>query len=474
VYWTDGDFRFQPENGNLPQRIAGLPLLAMDLPPLSPGHPAWKDGNVWELGDYLLYGLGRNPAEILAAARAAIAVVSGGLCFLIFWWSRRLFGDLAGIISVTLAAFSPSLLAHGGLATSDTTTALMFCLTTLAWWRVCHHVTVWTIVFAGITAGLLAVSKFSAALFIPVATLLVLVRLSRRLPLTVGFRRSSWKVRGWFRLPVFIAVAAMAVGLAWGTIWGFFGFRFQPSVNPTHTSYARTWDSLFLKSIPPVPPLTDERSSAESLPNFQPGIIQSFAHLSLKYHLFPEPYIHGFLIVDRYSRSRSAFFAGEFRSTGWWTFFPTAFLVKTSLPALILIAAGIGAILYRIQRSPIIYRLSPLWTLGGVYGAAILTANLNIGHRHMLPLYPILFVLAGGIVRIKPQRKWISFSVGLILVWQVFVSLGARPYYLAYFNPLGGGSKNAYKLFVDSSLDWGQDLPGLATFLKSTAHPKPV
>jgi hypothetical protein len=36
---------------------------------------------------------------------------------------------------------------------------------------------------------------------------------------------------------------------------------------------------------------------------------------------------------------------------------------------------------------------------------------------------------------------------------------------LAYFSPIVGGPQNGYRHLVDSSLDWGQDLPGLRDWL---------
>jgi hypothetical protein len=39
------------------------------------------------------------------------------------------------------------------------------------------------------------------------------------------------------------------------------------------------------------------------------------------------------------------------------------------------------------------------------------------------------------------------------------------PNYLAYFNLIAGGPANAYRHLVDSSLDWGQDLPALKRYL---------
>jgi hypothetical protein len=60
--------------------------------------------------------------------------------------------------------------------------------------------------------------------------------------------------------------------------------------------------------------------------------------------------------------------------------------------------------------------------------------------------------------------------VGLVALaaWATF---SIRPHYLAAFNRLGGGPANAYRLFVDSSLDWGQDLPTLRTWLETNQKP---
>lgn len=106
-----------------------------------------------------------------------------------------------------------------------------------------------------------------------------------------------------------------------------------------------------------------------------------------------------------------------------------------------------------------VYRTTPLWTLVLLYGGAAIFANLNIGHRHLLPIYPPLFVLAGSLGRcICSKSKWRGSIVGVLLAAQALTAVLAWPYYLAYFQPLAGGRDRAWRLFVDSSLDWGQDL----------------
>ena len=56
----------------------------------------------------------------------------------------------------------------------------------------------------------------------------------------------------------------------------------------------------------------------------------------------------------------------------------------------------------------------------------------------------------------------------LVLVlagWYAVGTLRVHPHYLAYFNELGGGPRNGYRLLVDSNLDWGQDLKGLKAWM---------
>jgi hypothetical protein len=57
-----------------------------------------------------------------------------------------------------------------------------------------------------------------------------------------------------------------------------------------------------------------------------------------------------------------------------------------------------------------------------------------------------------------------ALVVGL-LGWHVVEALRISPNFLAYFNVLAGGPDEGYKHLVDSSLDWGQDLPGLKEWL---------
>jgi hypothetical protein len=52
--------------------------------------------------------------------------------------------------------------------------------------------------------------------------------------------------------------------------------------------------------------------------------------------------------------------------------------------------------------------------------------------------------------------------VAALIVWLALNTLLLAPDYLANFNVLAGGPENGHRVLVDSNLDWGQDLPGLA------------
>jgi hypothetical protein len=111
--------------------------------------------------------------------------------------------------------------------------------------------------------------------------------------------------------------------------------------------------------------------------------------------------------------------------------------------------------------------VAPLLVLFGVYGVFSLASHLNIGHRHILPLYPVLFILVGGLAApglLAGARR--TALVALLLAGLLLAHAGVAPHYLAYFNTLAGGPANGHRLLVDSSLDWGQDLPGLARWLR--------
>jgi len=458
-YWLTGDYRLNPENGVLPQRWAALPLLLGDYRFPSLDQPAWRKANVWELGDQFFHRLGNPLDSMLLCGRAMIALAGSALGLVIYAWSRSLFGASGGMLSLVLYVLSPGMLAHGSLITSDlmltlTLTASMWCC-----WLMLHRTTVLTVLRSAAMMALLFVSKMSAVLVVPMSLALLGLRLAAQRRET----RMGGPAPGTLAplTPAAVAgVVAVHVALIGLVIWAFFGFRysiFGPQRHPDdRTVYA--WQVL-LAEAGPVGPVIE---------------------LARTHRLLPEAYLYGFASTLYGSRQRLTFLNGEHGLTGWWYFFPYVVLVKTPLPVFLVLGfAAWGAV--RLARSGSrtegpstghslargLYATAPLWVLLVVYWAVALGSNLNIGHRHILPTYPALFVLAGSAARwfTRLRHKAASVALALCLLWMAIESLSIRPHYLAYFNQLVGGPSHAYRHLVDSSLDWGQDLPGLKRWL---------
>ena len=157
-----------------------------------------------------------------------------------------------------------------------------------------------------------------------------------------------------------------------------------------------------------------------------------------------------------------AFLNGRYSLTGFWNYFIYALLLKTPLPVLILAGLAAAAKL----------RTRRIFAVDGFYLALfpallLLTASFShfqIGLRHVLPVYPFLFVFCGGALG-GLKGKLSLFVPAALLLWQVQASAGIYPYYLTYFNELAGGPARGHEHLLDSNLDWGQDLKALTRFL---------
>src|SRR5262249_28386398 len=132
---------------------------------------------------------GHDADALLFAARVPVAIVGALLGALVFFWSRRLFGTSGAYISFILYVFSPTMLAHGALATSDMIGAAFFVASLFALWTVLHRITPLTLAASLAAVGGLFLAKPSAPLFVPVGIVLITVQLLGRRPIAIGIGR---------------------------------------------------------------------------------------------------------------------------------------------------------------------------------------------------------------------------------------------------------------------------------------------
>lgn len=387
------------------------PSLALNALLLLPGeHPGLHHlvprTGAWRAGRRFLREELDLEAAILKARLPSIALLVG-LGLIVFAWSRSLYGTAGGFISLFLVAFSPSLLAHGSLAAADIHAAFFM---TLALWSYARFTD-----RPGWIGGLGAGACLGLAL--------------------------SAKYTGLILIPCF--------GIA-----GLFGWsRSRSSVGRVLLAHAGSLAGIVLVAFLVVWLAYGGVVSSEPLSRGDPTI-----------PLFAD-FVSGLQLVWAYSSiGWPAYLLEEYSDGGWWYYYPVAMLVKTPLPALIAVVAS-------VVLTPWIARVD--WRREGcvaltasVLLAAAMTSKLNIGIRHVLPIYPLLYICAGRLALLRLRPSWVATALLVVGgAWYLLGTLRAHPHHLAYYNEAAGGPGGGYRIVADSAIDWGQDLKELRSFM---------
>lgn len=465
-YWRFGINHLQPENGYIAMHWATLPLRLH--PPAFPALPddLPRSATMIVMGNRLFYELGNDPAVMLARGRAMMALIGAGLVLLIGAWGRRLWGAGGGLLAAGLASFCPTLLAHAGLVMSDATLAFFLLLTVTLWWRVLHRFSIGSILGCGVSLGLLLLSKMSGVLAAPMLIALAALRLCEPRPIAAPFPGLSAPATGARKFaPILVAGLAVAA-VAIFVLWAAFGFRFSMFANP---GFPRPQHDVAWHVLSP-----------------DDGAVKHGAAWLNRWRLLPEGWLHGLALTTQTLGGRHSFLNGETTLGGTFWYFPYAWLVKTPLALFGLMALGLAAVFTprtaaaaapRTQPLPAVRDLlwtgAPLLVLFVVYWAFALTTPINIGHRHLIPIYAPALVLAGGAATLLSHRAWpVRLLVLGLAGWFAAASLSVRPRYLSYFNTIAGGPENGYRHLVDSNVDVGQDLIALKIWLDATPREK--
>lgn len=418
-----GDYRLVEEHPPLVKLWLALPLLPISDLSDPRALPAWAEAAtptteslpLLHMAQQLLYPYD-PPARWLLPARWMEALLGVLLLAGIARWAGDAGGVGGSLVATLLAAADPNLLAHGAVAGTDMGATTLILLGLFAGGRFLQKPTPRRAVVTGVLLGGALAAKLTAALLGPALGLAALGRLYRATP---PERRILWTRGG---------LVLLLVGL---TFWAVYGFQ--------------------VRAVPGLPiPLP---AGAHAIP-----ILRLQGHVA---------------------GGHPAYLLGEHSPTGWWVYFPLAFLLKTPLPALLLGMMGLGAWLYTPARdkfkSPVI---SVRWLFAGCYLGASLTSTLNIGYRHLLPLLPLLYIGIGQAIpslaragRRPALTVALRGGVGLLLLTQGLIPVRLAPDFLSYFNGLAGGPRAGWRYLADSNTDWGQGYQALARFQQARALP---
>lgn len=442
-YLKWGDFRANPEHPPLAKMLAALPLLVLNLKDPRPENPHWNSipyegGSGWALAQKMVFQ--DNDAETLFLyARLPMIALAVSLGFFVYLWAKELYGFQAGLFALFLYALDPNILAHSPIIHTDVPFTAFFFIGTYFCRRALGRLTWRDLFLASLFLGLSATTKYSFFSILASWAILGLVKIfspeaqqsAITLPGTVASRRG--------KLALLLVVLSSAVLIAFLCVWTVYGFRFEA--------------------------LADEKDRYLPLASVMPETswLRNIASLTAERRLLPEAWTYGLLYTFQ-SLQRAAYLLGRISTEGFWFYFPVVFLVKTPLPTLFLFVAGSGFWLFSRKRLRTVelFLLIPII----VYVSLAVWSRMNIGVRHLLPLYPFLFVLLGGMAsKLYRSAGLKRASVIVLALWLVGSTASVYPHYLAFFNEAAGGPRNGFKILGDSNLDWGQDLKGLKRWM---------
>ncbi|HEY4009330.1 MAG TPA: glycosyltransferase family 39 protein, partial [Acidobacteriaceae bacterium] len=410
-----------------------IPLLHRQITqPAFTGGPFKKEGFV--LGQRFLAANGID--QTLIPARIMATLLTVFLATLLFFCAREMFGDKPALFALLLFCLDPNFLAHGAFVTTDIGAALTMLAAVYAFYRYVKRPTFARMIIVGVAVGLTMTAKFTGVFIVPILIVIAAIDYWRSKKKTDNVNSPSPR-----QLITGISVA-LVIGI--GCVWTLYHFR-----------YAARPGSLQLNP-----------ASGQYLQRLHSPLSRWVLTTVSKLHLLPEAYIYG-LADTKISTLPSYFFGRDYPAAPHW-YFPAAFLIKSTLPFLILLGLAIAVILrggWQKRREIIFLTVPPLFLF-----LLCTSADLGIGYRHLLPMFPMLYILAAGCAAYVVSRYPKSiYAFALLLAWQCVTTATARPGLLAYANEAWGGPSKTHLYLSDSNVDWGQQLRAVRKYLET--HP---
>jgi len=383
-----------------------------------------------KVASYLPEGDLKTNLEKIITARLMTTLFSMLVAWMVFHWSRQLYGFIPALVSLGLYVFDPNIIAHSQLITTDIYIAGMTLICCYWLWKFANSRRWQDGLIFSVMLGLAQLTKYTAVSLYPLCAILWL-----------GYEWSRWRKNSgngvspnvareaWMYVKYIVVVIAVSVVII------NIGFLFNRTFTPLKDYQFKS--ALF--------------QSIQSKVNFEAPTPYPFLE-GLDWIYFKERTDLGFIYVYLLGQTRfGAGFAG---------YYIIASLLKVPIAAQIIIWAAFGVYFLNAKRRQSFWKNE--WFL--LWLVLFYTVYFNffykaqIGLRYYLIVFPLLYVFTGGLFKewqkISRAQKGLSFALALYLIVSV---ASYYPNYLAYFNEIVWDRKMAYKYLADSNLDWGQD-----------------
>jgi len=469
-YIVKQDMRLNPEHPPLIKDLAGGAIwlwskISGQAITFPENLASWeKDINSqWDFGFNFMYNFGNDADQMLFWGRLPMLAILLILDLYLFKWTRELYGPAAGLLALFLYSFSPTFLAHGRFVTTDVAAAAAVFIACYYFVRWLKNPSAKNLLVAGLIFGLAQLAKFSLFLLVPlflVTAVIWLVLKTIQAKDQVGQGPVFWPYL-WQYLGGTIGLMALGyIFIVWPVylfhVWHYPIARQQSDIKFVLASFSSRPAANFIYWLAGIPVL-------RALAQYGYGLA---------------------MVLQRAAGGNTVYFLGQVSAAGSRMYFPFVYLVKETLALhfltlVALILALAGAIKNKLWRFGNLWRWAAehadAWVLMGffaLYWCSSVYSTLNIGVRHILPTFPIVFLLVSGLLT-NWLKKIIGRKIKIFLLIILILILSAQavsvvkifPSFLAYFNELAGGPDNGYKYVCDSNLDWGQDLKRLAQWV---------
>lgn len=422
--WLErGSYTYEVQHPPLARVAVALgPYVAGARLPAGPAPPEFDNGVfIFDAGNRILYAEGQYWRN-LTLARIGVLPFLVLLCAVSYRWGKQFFSVETGLAATFLLTCTAPVLGQAGIATLDlaaaaTSAAALYCF--LRW---LEDPAPRRAARLGVATAAAILTKFSAIGFLGACCTAALC---------VYALQGKAQPRRWAASGLIAVLAALLL------MWAAYRFTIEP-LGARYGEHPRidrwlvrapflkgAWDTLLTVPLP--------------LTEVMLGVRDLLRHNAI---------------------GHESYLFGEYRSTGWWYFFPVVLAVKTPLGLLVLGAAGALLLLRGGTPARFVTALFPFAIL-----AVAMTARINVGVRHILPVFPLLSVLGGHAIAAAFSRGHLTAAAAAALAaWTAADSVRAHPDYVAHFNELAGSHPE--QILVESDLDIGQDLHRLSLRLK--------
>jgi hypothetical protein len=412
TYLVARDFRMSPANPPLLREWMALPWLLL-RPALDLEKTSWKEADSVPFGQEFFYKDNRAMADrLLYSSRAMILLLGAALGWVVYLWSRALYGGGGGLLSLSLYVFSPVFLGFSSIAHTDVGVTLFTTLTAYFVWRYLKYSRKADKWGMAVSFGLACVAKYNALFFAP---FFFVALVSKK-----GLGRT-------LKLVPFATVVSFLV------IWAAYFFEVKP---------------ILSEGVPRI----EEKLAMLGNPFLQKAALE-----------WPVPAPSFWLGVAGIARGHQAPYL-HYSPEGWttdviWYSYLLSFAFKMTLPFLIALLLRTLCFKRCSAGSENFLLLVPTAAL------FVLTSfdSTGVGVRYLLPVVTLLMVWAGGAAKLAASKTGKMLVVWLA-VWNAAIGLSAFPNALSYMNALVGGAENGYRYLRGSDMDWGQGLKGLKRY----------